>query len=177
MELIQDNDLTAPRFNARKSWKNVIDKELWWKWKRDNKKKLTWKEFQHTWWKLAWSMRDLVIEERDGIRIRGIGDVYIAHIKMETRIPDHAASKKYGKRIYIESWTNQGLPLKIFYITSNKKLRRRWKFFGERDFTRGIKKAMVIDPYRYKYVQHTYKPIEYYEHRRELYLRSKGLIK
>lgn len=150
------NNLKAPRFNARAFRENIVSEELYNQWKEQTGRTESFSEFKEVWEKIADSMVEFVIEERDGIKLaKGMGDIYIGYVPgAQKKFIDYQSTKEYGKTIYHENWNTNGKAGKIIYGTRKRKYLYRlsnwWGFKGCRNFTRAASKALKEFPERYK---------------------------
>lgn len=150
------NDLKAPRFNPRKYRENILSKELYISWKAKTGRTESFSEFKAVWNKLAETIIETVIEERDGVRLpKGMGDKYLGYVpSTKKEFIDYQASAEHGKPIRHENWNSSGKPGKIIYGTRHRryvhKLGGWWAFNPCRKFTRLASKAFRDNPERYK---------------------------
>lgn len=141
---IRFNDLKAPRFNSRKFRKIIVDKELFRTWRRTNgfkKGSHSYVTFRFIWEKIAEEMIQIVLTERDGINLRGLGDIYLGYPPPSKHKPiDYKASQEYGKTIYHENWHTDGKVIRVIWGVTDRKyvLRRKywWAFQECRNFER-----------------------------------------
>lgn len=148
------NDLKAPRFNPRKLRYNVVGIETYKKFKKEQKSSMSYSQFRTMWERIANQIMASVIDERDGVRIRGLGDLYIGYTKTKDKPIDRKLSEEYGKIIYHENWHTNGKVMKIIFGVSKRRyiFKRKywWSFEGARDFVRNSSAAVKKDPLKYK---------------------------
>lgn len=151
------NDLTAPRFNQRKFRHNIVSKELHKRWKQgltDKGLKVPFGVYRRIWCYIADMITESILEERDGVRLRGLGDLYVGYTPKRDKPVDYKLSQQYGKTIYHENWHSDGKVLKaIWGVTGRRYILKRkywWKFDGCRNFTRAISRAARETPLIYK---------------------------
>lgn len=149
------NDLTAPRFSSKKYKQNIVSEDLYKRWKLETKSELTFKQFKDIWNKIADQLITSTTEERDGIRLPSLGDIYIGYIpQMQKKIIDYKLSKEYGKPILHENWDSGSKFAKIIYGATKRKylfkLAGWWSFKACRNFKIAVVKALRETPERYK---------------------------
>ena len=152
------NDLKAPRFNPRKFRKIVVNRELFIRWKKANHIKrgvISYDKFKLIWDLIAQEIVNTVLEERDGVNLRGLGDIYIGYIPNVKNKPiDHKSTEKYGKTIYFDNWHTDGkIPKIIWGVTGRRYVPKRkywWAFEPCRNMERAMTKAVHENPSLYK---------------------------
>ena len=151
------NDLTAPRFNDRLYRENIVSKDLYKRWKEENKNhNISFLEFRNICWTINQEICEVIKEEPDGVRLpKGMGDIYIGYIpRANVRGVDYKATKEYGKTIYHENWNSAGKLGKVIFGTSNRPyiFRRAWMwaFTPHRTFARDVVKCLRENPQIYK---------------------------
>lgn len=154
------NDLNAPRFNPRTYRKRIVSVQTWREWKRETGRKDSWKVFKSTWELIAAKNVEIVLEERDGIRMaENLGDVYAGYVKVASRKRDldYKTSITLGVPFKHENWHSNNKKIKIIYGTSRRKyiykMKFLWGFLAHRDFDRAVAASVKNNPEIYKNTQ------------------------
>lgn len=150
-------DLKAPRFNSRSYNVPIITKELHSFWKKKTGRKDNFNSFKKIWEDIAYEFKEAIYEEPDGLRLPGLGDMYIGYAKSSKRYVDYKTSKELGKTIYFENWHSGGRGGKLIYGTKDRPyiygMDYMWAFAPCREFSRSVAKAIKANPDRYKITQ------------------------
>lgn len=151
------DDYSAPRFSSRKFRKNIIDKELYNKWKNSNDsyKEINFLTFKNYCYKILEAITNLISEERDGVRLpEGIGDIYLGYILYGNKKTNFSESKKYNLNVKFENWHTNGKSGKIIFGTKNRKYinhsSKLWSFVGSTNFKNLAHNSFLKNPERYK---------------------------
>lgn len=167
-------DLKAARFNPRLFRKHIVTPELHQNWKKTTENKLNFLKFRSIWDEIASAIKNGVYEERDGVRLTGLGDMYIGYVPGKKRPVNYKLSKEFGKRIYHENWHSDGKIGKIIYAANGRPYIYRqwfmWAFRPVRKFQRAANVSMINYPDRYKLSQERLSKYIQYDDSRRNYL-------
>lgn len=144
-----------PRFNPRKFRKNLINGDVYKAWKDKTGRTESFEQFKAVWLRMALKIREKILTEPDGIRITGLGDIYIGIVpKAKKRAVDYKTSRELGKIVYFENWNTSGKIGKIIYATKDRPYiytkKRFWGFKPHTTFKMDASVALQNNPERYK---------------------------
>lgn len=155
-------DLNAPRYRAK--CLDILNKDFYKSFREAHPKYnyLTDKQIKNIVKEVNGKIRQLVIDERDGVELpEQLGYIFIGSCQPPKKEnPNYHMSKEYQKVIQHRNWESDQYLAKIFYTNSGSKYRFQfsnlWGFSPVRQFSRSVAKAypqnytkyLVVDDFR-----------------------------
>jgi len=100
---IYHNDKTAPRMRKGQFSKQIVNKQLWWRFIEDNEKyeKVTWDEFRKLWDDIAYTIREEAVENPLGVKLpKFIGELKVQYLPyLNHGHIDHIKSNELGIKV------------------------------------------------------------------------------
>ena len=117
----------APRFRKEEFTHQVVNEDLYKRWKKETGNKMTFREFRDIWDKIADTIQEQVVNNPHGVRLPFYnGDLVSNYVTMLKRHMNKWASENAGYEIPELDWHSNRRPGKIIWSINHARKQHRW---------------------------------------------------